>query len=59
MPKKYKRKPVVSKKFREARNFEKKHPKLVTSRMKQRMYFDPDGHWAIINSALRPDKSYK
>ena len=58
MPVKYKRKPVVSKKFRDERNLEKKHPKLVTPAMKKRMFFDPDGHWAIINSALRPKKSY-
>ena len=56
MPKKYKRKPVVSKKFRDARNLEKKHPKIVTARMKERMFFDPDGHWALINKVLRPQK---
>ena len=58
MPIKKKGKPVVSKKFRDERNLEKKHPKVVTARMKERMFFDPDGHWAIINNALRPNKSY-
>ena len=56
MPRKYKRKPVVSKKFRDERNLEKKHPKLVTPAMKKRMFFDPDGHRAIINRVLRPHK---
>ena len=56
MPIKKNRNPVVSKKFRDERNLEKKHPKLVTPAMKQRMYFDPDGHWALINKALRPQK---
>jgi len=56
MPIKKKGKPVVSKKFRDERNLEKKHPKVVTARMKERMFFDPDGHWAIINRVLRPQK---
>ena len=56
MPIKKKGKPVVSKKFRDERNLEKKHPKVVTARMKERMFFDPDGHWAIINRVLRPNK---
>ena len=57
MPIKKNRKPVVSKKFRDERNLEKKHPKLVTPAMKKRMFFDPDGHWAIINKVLRPQKN--
>ena len=56
MPIKKRGKSVVSKKFRDERNLEKKHPKVVTARMKERMFFDPDGHWAIINRVLRPQK---
>ena len=56
MPIKKRGKPVVSKKFRDERNMEKKHPKPVTAAMKKRMFFDPDGHWAIINRVLRPHK---
>ncbi len=54
--KKKKKDIIVSKKFRETEDEKNKIPLRITPAMKKGMYYDPDGHWAIINRVLRPQK---
>ena len=54
--KKKKKDIIVSKKSRETENEKNKIPLRITPAMKKSMYYDPDGHWAIINRVLRPQK---
>jgi len=54
--KKKKKDTAVYKKFRETLDNKNKIPLRITPAMKKSMYYDPDGHWAIINRVLRPQK---
>jgi len=46
------KKPITGKAFKEAQKKERQN--RITPKIRNSMYYDPDGFWKIFNGALKP-----